>query len=256
MIQPTIDKLRVMKLTGLAESLLAQLQSPDTHDLSFEERISLLVDNEWTYRQNRRLARLIREAKLRMTACPEDVDYRHPRGLDRAVLRSLFTCQWIGDHQNVLITGPTGCGKTYLACALAQAACRQGYTARYYRLSRLVSELLLTKADGSYPRFLAHLARVDLLVLDDWGLAPLSASDSRELLEVIDDRSQVRSSVIASQLPLEHWHSSMADPTVADATLDRLIHNAHKIELNGDTMRKKTLPTKTPDGKTKERTDE
>lgn len=256
MIQPTIDKLRTMKLIGLADSLLTQLQSPDTNDLSFEERISLLVDNEWTYRQNKRLARLLREAKLRMAACPEDVDYRHPRGLDRAVMRSLFTCQWIGDHLNVLFTGPTGCGKTYLACALAQAACRHGFTARYYRLPRLISELLLAKADGSYPKFLARLARVDLLVLDDWGLSPLSASDSHELLEVIDDRSQTCSTVVASQLPLEHWHSSIADPTVADALLDRLIHSAHKIELSGDTMRKKIKQAKAPDRETQEHPDE
>lgn len=238
--QPTAERLREMRLLGMAEGFLAQLQQPDLQGASFEDRFGLLVDQEWVYRQNRRLARLLKEAKLRLPACLEDLDYQHPRGLDRAVMRSLATCQWVTAHQNVLVSGPTGVGKTFIACALGNAACRHGYRTRYYRVPRLTSDLAIARGDGSYQRLLSALARTQVLVLDDWGLAPLSAQDGRDLLEVLDDRTQFQSTIVASQLPIDHWHASVADPSVADAILDRIIHNAHKLQLKGESMRKTT----------------
>lgn len=180
--------------------------------LTFEERLGLLVDLEWAYRQKRRLGRLLKLAKLRLPACMEDIDYQQPRGLDRAVVRSLATCQWVQQHQHILIVGPTGVGKTYLACALANAACRHGYSTRYYRVPRLLSELATATADGSYPRLMNTLASTEVLVLDDWGLAPISAAESRDILEVVDDRSQKRPTIVASQRPLDHWSGSIGDP--------------------------------------------
>lgn len=236
--QKTLDRLHQMRLWGMAEAFAAQLQKPDYQALSFEERFGLLVDQEWASRQNRRLARLLSQARLRLPACLEDVDYRHPRGLDRSLLRSLSNGDWLRARQNVLITGPTGVGKTFIACALANAACRQGFTARYYRVPRLLAELGIARGDGSYPRLLNQLARIDLLVLDDWGLAPFTDTQGRDLLEVLDDRAQARSTIVASQLPPDHWHGLLPDPTVADAILDRLVHNAHKIALKGESMRK------------------
>ena len=201
------------------------------------------MDEEWTQRRNRALSRLLREAKLRLPACPEDLDYSPARGLDRALMRSLTTCGFIREHQNVLIMGATGTGKTYVACALGNASCRQGLRARYFRLSALLAELAIAKGDGTYPGFMARLAKTELLILDDFGLAPLSALEARDLLEVIDERVLSRSTVIASQLPVEHWHGAISDPTLADAILDRLIHHAHKIQLKGESMRKKKPPT-------------
>lgn len=236
--QQTVDKLRQMRLPGMASGFLAQLENPDYHSLTFEERLGLLVDQEWTCRQDRRLKRLLKEAKLKLPACPEDIDYQHPRGLDRAVMKSLAACQWVRARQNVIITGPTGVGKTFIACALANAACRQGFSARYYRLSRLLMELGLAKADGSYPTLMRKLAKTDLLVLDEWGITPLSAADCREMFEVIDERNQARSTIIVSQLPVEKWHGTMADLSIADGILDRLVHNSHKIFMKGESMRK------------------
>lgn len=234
----TVDMLHQMRLTGMCQAFETQLQKPDYQELSFEERFGLLVDQEWTYRQDRRLARLLRQARLRLLACVEDIDLRHPRGLDKALLRSLATCDWLRARQNVLITGPTGVGKTFIACALGNAACRFGFSTRYYRMPRLLSELAVARGDGTYPRLMNQLARTDLLVLDDWGLASLTDVQGRDLLEVIDDRSQTCSTILASQLPLEHWHGQLPDPTVADAILDRLVHNAHKIALRGESMQK------------------
>ncbi|MER3486168.1 MAG: AAA family ATPase [Chloroflexota bacterium] len=235
LVQHTLDRLRQMGLHGMAQALETQRTQPDVHGLTFEDRLGLLVDQEWTLRQNRRLTRLLQEAKLRFpTACLEDVDYHRPRGLDRSLLRSLGTGEWIRAQQVVLISGPTGIGKSWIACALGNAACRQGFSTRYYRVPRLLTDLALAHADGSYPR----LAKTHLLVLDDWGLAPLSASDARELLEVIEDRVQVHATLITSQLPLDALHSAIADPTLADAILDRLVHHAHKLVLKGESMRK------------------
>lgn len=235
---PTLEKLQALNLIGMVHALQEQLRMPEVARLSFEERLGLLVDREATEQENRRLARRLGQARLRLPAVLEDVDFRHPRGLDRAVLLSLASCQWLRDHQNCLITGPTGVGKTYLACALAHKACREGKSAHYARLGRLLEELEVARADGSYVRRLSALSRFDLLVLDDWGLAPLTDQGRRDLLEVLDDRYDRRSTLVASQLPVENWHEALADPTLADAILDRLVHNAHRIALHGESLRK------------------
>jgi len=236
--QQTVEKLREMGLDGMAEGLAEQARQPDLRDLAFEERLGLLVDREEGHRQNRRLKRLLRGARLRLNACLEDIDYRTPRGLDRGLMRHLATGDWLGRGQNVLITGPTGVGKTFIACALGNAACRRGFSALYVRVPRILGELALAKGDGSYPRRMNQLARTQLLILDDWGIAPLAAAETRDLLEVIEDRSEQHSTVVASQAPLEHWHSVVTDPSLADAILDRLVHHAHKIDMKGESMRK------------------
>jgi DNA replication protein DnaC len=236
--QQTISKLRAMRLGAMADGFEAQMQQPDLSSMSFEDRLGLLVDHEWSFRQDRKLKRLLTEAKLRLQACMEDIDYSQPRGLDKSLLRSLAGCDWIVDRLNCIIEGPTGAGKTYLACALANAACRMGFSVRYYRMPRLLTEISMAHADGTYPRLLARLARYQLLILDDWGISPLSAAESREVLEIVDDRSQGVSTLLASQLPPDHWHTVIGDPSAADAILDRLVHNAHLIRLRGESMRK------------------
>jgi DNA replication protein DnaC len=236
--QQTLQTLRDLRLTGMADAYEAQLRDPEVQALSCDERLGLLADQEWSRRQSRRLARRLKDAKLPLNATIEDIDYTTPRGLDRVLLRTLAEGRWLQEHLCVLITGPAGAGKTFIASALGNAACRQGWTARYYRLSRLLADLGIAKADGSYPRFLARLAKTDLLLVDEWGLAPLTVADARELLEVIDDRCTTRSTLIASQLPLDAWHGKIPDPSLADALLDRVVHAAHKIALRGESMRK------------------
>lgn len=236
--EQTFEKLYSLKLSGMAEALKAQLQQPDMSDLSFEERLAILVDAECLYRENKRMKRLLQNAKLKLFASLEDIDYRTPRGLDKSVIRSLGACGWIRKHQNVIIVGPTGTGKTYLSCALAQTACREGLSAYYLRAPTLYRNLAMAKADGSYARVLARLGRISLLVLDDLGLAALTDHERRDLLEVIEDRHGAGSTIITSQLPVEHWHEVIGDPTIADALLDRLVHNAHRITLRGESMRK------------------
>ena len=235
---PTLDKLHALKLTGMAAALTDQSATPDITDLSFEERLGLLVDREMTERDNRRMTSRLRRAKLRHAAILEDLDYRHSRGLDKGLVQSLASCQWVKEHLNVLITGPTGVGKTWLACALAHKACREGYTAQYVRLTRLLRELTIAKGDGQYAKLLTNLAKVDVLILDDWGLMKLSAENRRDLLEVLEDRHGRRSTIATSQLPIEEWHGVIGDATLADAILDRLVHNAYKINLRGESMRK------------------
>ena len=236
---PTLEKLNALKLTGMAAALTDLSLTPESEQMSFEERLGLLVDREMTERENRRLTNRMRQAKLRHLASLEDIDYQSPRGLDKGLILSLGSCQWIKEHLNLLITGPTGVGKTWLACALAHKACREGYTAQYVRLNRLFHELSVAKADGQYTRLLAKLAKVDVLLLDDWGLTKMSAENRRDLLEVMEDRQGRRSTIATSQLPIEEWHGVIGDATLADAILDRLVHNAYKINLRGESMRKK-----------------
>jgi len=215
-----------------------QSQSPGYQTLNFEERLGLLVDRETLVRQNRLLAQRMKKASLRQEACVEDIDFRHPRDLDRSVMLSLASCQWVKTHRNCLITGSTGTGKTYLACALAQKACREGFTVHYQRFSRTLGELAIARRDGSYLERLRTLSRIDLLVMDDWGVAPLSDEGRRDLLELLDDRYDRKSTLVTSQLPVDDWHDYLADPTLADAILDRLVHNAHRLPLSGDSIRK------------------
>jgi len=236
---PTLDKLHALKLTGMAAALADQSATTDIQELTFEERLGLLVDREMTERDNRRMSSRLRRAKLRHTAILEDIDYRHSRGLDKGLVQSLASCQWVKEHLNVLITGPTGVGKTWLACALAHKTCREGYTAQYVRLTRLLRELTIAKGDGQYAKLLTNLAKVDVLILDDWGLMKLSAENRRDLLEVLEDRHGRRSTIATSQLPMDQWHDLIGDATLADAILDRLVHNAYKINLRGESMRKR-----------------
>jgi len=236
---PTLDKLQALKFTGMATALAEQMQMPDIAELSFEERLGLLIDREATERDNRRLSSRLRRAKLKHNAALEDIDYRHPRGLDKSLIQSLAVCQWVKEHLNILLTGPTGVGKTWLACALAQKACREGYTILYLRLPRLLQEMAIAKGDGRYPKLLATLAKTDVVILDDWGLAKLTAEHRRDLLEILEDRHGTRSTLVTSQFPIEKWHDVIGDPTLADAILDRLVHNAYKINLKGGSMRKR-----------------
>ena len=231
--QPTLEKLQTMKLHGMADAFRAQLQTTDMSQLSFEERFAML------WKENRALARRLRLAKLKERGVIEDIDYQHPRGLDRKLIRTLASSEWVRQHQNVLLLGPTGIGKTWLGCALAQKACRDGFTILHKRSSELFRDLAVAQVDGSFGRLLTKLARIDILVLDDFAMAPLKDSERRDFLELCDDLYQRRSMILTSQLPLAHWHEQIGDPTLADSILDRLVHNAYRIELNGESMRKK-----------------
>ena len=236
--QHTLDKLHALRLTGMAAAFEQQLAQPTFQELSFEERFALLLDQEILYRDNRRLARLLKAAKLRVGACVEDIDYRHPRGIDRSFMSTLASCQWVQRHQNLTITGPAGSGKTWLACALGHQACRLGSSVRYVRLPRLFEMLRIAHGDGSYPRLMNQLAKTDLLILDDWGLQKIAAAQRNDLMEVIEDRYGLRATLIAGQLPIEHWHEYIGEATLADAILDRLLHNAHRLPLKGESLRK------------------
>lgn len=236
---PTIEKLHALQLTGMLRALQEQAENPEYAPLSFEERLGLLVDRELLERHNRRLSLRLKQARLRQTGVVEDVDFRQARGLDRAHFLTLAGCRWIQQRENCLITGPTGVGKSYLACALGHKACREEHTVQYARTGRLLQELAASRADGSYARRLGALAKLDLLVLDDWGVTPLTAENRRDLLEILDDRYDRRSTLVTSQLPVEHWHEYLDDPTLAEAILDRLVHNAHRIALKGESMRKR-----------------
>lgn len=238
LIQQTIDQLHQLRLTGMIEALQQQIEQPDTHNLAFEQRLALLVERETLYRDNRRLARLLRDARLRLPACIEDLDYRHPRGLDRPGMASLAGCHWVRQGHNLCITGPTGSGKTWIACALGNQACRQGLSVRYLRLPRLFEQLRIAHGDGSWPRLMKQLARTQLLILDDWGLMAPTATQRQDLMEVIEERHGQHATLITSQLPVEHWHDYLGDATLADAILDRLLHGAHRIQLHGHSMRK------------------
>ncbi|MBL4821808.1 MAG: IS21-like element helper ATPase IstB [Gammaproteobacteria bacterium] len=236
---PTLDKLHTLKFTGMATALTEQMALSDINDLDFDERLGLLVDREFTEREDRRMKSRLRQAKLKQQACMEDMNYRHPRGLDKTLLLGLQDCQWVKKSLNILLTGPTGVGKTWIACALAHKACQSGYTVLYYRLSRLLESLPLAKGDGSYTKVMTKLAKAQVLVLDDWGLTTLKAEQRRDLLEILEDRHGSRATLVTSQLPIDKWHDIIGDPTLADAILDRLVHNAYKINLKGESMRKK-----------------
>lgn len=239
MTEPTLDKLKQLHLDGMAHAWLEQHKDARSSALGFDERFGLLVDAETLHRENRRLRRLQREAKLKIpSACIEDIDYPAQRHLDKATIRQLATCRWVQQAQTVAITGATGTGKTYLACALANHACRKGFSAMYRRATRFFDELALARADGSYPRVLARIARVDVLVLDDWGMAPIRDAERREMLEILDDRCTSKATVMTSQVTTEKWHDLVGDPTTADAICDRLLHNAHRIALKGPSRRK------------------
>lgn len=242
--QPTIDKLNELRLFGMAKALEEQNGCTEYEGLDFLDRLGLLVDREGAERDSKRLRTRLNQAKLRLTATIEDVNFRHPRGLDKSLIMSLAGCKWIREHHNVIITGPTGVGKSYLACALAHKACREGFRALYLRAPRLFDDLAMAKADGRYRKILAGYARLDLLVIDDWGLATLNEEQRHDILEILEDRHDLRSTLIASQLPIEKWHKVIGDPTLGDAILDRLVHSAHKLALKGDSLRKKRKMSK------------
>jgi DNA replication protein DnaC len=237
--EPTMTKLYEMKLNGMAEAYEEQRTSSTVTELAFEERFSMLVERQWIWKENRALATRLAYAGLKQPAAIEDLDFRDSRGLKRAHIEQLSTADWLENHQNTLITGPTGCGKTYVACALAHKACRLGYRALYYYAPKLFRALTLAQADGSLPNLLRKIAKARLLVVDDWGMAKVEERQYREFLEILDDRHGTGSTLITSQFPVGVWHEAIPDPTVADAILDRLIHNAHRIELKGESMRKR-----------------
>ncbi len=236
---PLLDKLRQLRCQGMLESLQEQLQQVDMQSLSFEDRVSLMIDREWWLRENNRIKKRLKNANLRQMASMEDIDYDPTRGLSKAVMQTLSFCQWIREHQNLLLIGPTGTGKSFLASALGHKACLEGFTVRYMRCPRLFQELALAKGDGRYLKLIQQISKSQVLILDDWGVSPMDEGHRRDLLEILDDRHQCASTIVTSQLPLKHWHDFIGDPTLADAILDRLIHNAHKIELKGESMRKK-----------------
>lgn len=239
LIHPTIEQLESLRLAGMAMALKEQMQMDDITEMTFEERLGLLIEREAALRETRKLTIRLKKAKLRQNACVEDIDFRQQRNLDKSVIVRLTQCLWIKSHENIIITGPTGVGKSYLACAIAQKACREGYSVVYLRTSRVFEDLGLAKGDGRYIKLLTSFAKTDLLVLDDYGLTTLNQEQRHDFLEILEDRHGLKSTIVVSQLPLENWHEQIGDPTLADAILDRLIHNAHKIQLQGGSMRKK-----------------
>jgi len=241
LVQPMIDKLLTMRLQGMAQGLKAQQQDPTMQELSFEERFGMLVDQQWNWRENQALARRLKAAKLKGNICVENIDFRASRGLDKSVIRALTQeSVWVARHENIFVLGPTGVGKSYIASALAQKACRDGYSVLSTRAAMLFRDLTLARADGSLRSLLAKLSRIDVLLIDDWAMAPLNENERRDFWEICEDRYQSRSMILTSQLPVARWHEQIGDPTVADGILDRMVHNAHRIEMRGDSMRKRT----------------
>lgn len=237
--QPTIEKLNSMKLTAMAKAFADQMQCPDITQLAFEERFGLIVDHQMTELENRRMQNRLKKAKLRLPASLEDLDFKQGRGLDRAAVMSLALNQWVKSHHNILVTGPTGAGKSYLACALAQKACRDGYATLYQRVPRLLQEIAVSRLDGRYAKLIAPITKCEVLILDDLLISPLTREEQRELLEIVEERYDRKATIVTSQLPVKAWHDAMQDPTLADAILDRLVHNSYKLELKGESMRRK-----------------
>ena len=237
--QPTIEKLNAMKLTAMARAFADQMQCPDITQLAFEERFGLIVDHQMTELENRRMQNRLKKAKLRLPASLEDLDFKQGRGLDRSTVMSLALNQWVTSHHNILVTGPTGAGKSYLACALAQKACRDGYATLYQRVPRLLQEIAVSRLDGRYAKHIAPITKCEVLILDDLLISPLTREEQRELLEIVEERYDRKATIVTSQLPVKAWHDAMQDPTLADAILDRLVHNAYKLELKGESMRRK-----------------
>src|SRR5207249_9923999 len=237
--QPMKEKLHALKLQGMIEALEHQEQDEATRGLNFLDRLALLVDQQWNWRQNQALTRRVLAARLRGTACVENIDYRAERGLNRSVIRGLAQeSAWVANHEHIFVLGPTGVGKSFVACALAQKACRDGYSAMYVRAPALFRDLALARADGSLRGVLARFGRIDVLVIDDWAMAPLAETERRDFWEICEDRYQTRSTILTSQLPVARWHEQIGDATAADGILDRLVHNAHRIEMRGDSLRK------------------
>lgn len=239
MLQQTLDKLYQMKLNGMVDAIKEQLTNPAASSLSFEDRFGMLVDRQWDLKESRGLTRRLQTAKLKLQASIEDIDFHTHRGLDKAALLSLAECNFIDAHSNIIITGPTGVGKTYLACAIANKACRLKHTVRYFGCGNLLSQTALARADGSYGSLLSRLKKTDLLVIDDWGMYPMDAEAARDVFEILEDRTSHRSTLIVSQVPVENWYDIIAAPTIADAILDRLVHNAYRMDMQGESMRKK-----------------
>lgn len=237
--QPTILKLNAMKLSAMAKAFADQMQRPDMTSLSFEERFGLIVDYQMTEIENRRMQNRLKTARLRLSASIEDLDFKSGRNMDRSVIMSLAQNQWVKNHHNILVTGPTGAGKSYLACALAQKACRDGHTVLYQRLPRLLQDISVARHDGRYHKLMNQVTKCEVLVLDDLLISPLSTEEQKELLEIVEERYERKATVVTSQLPVKAWHGTMQDPTLADAILDRLVHNAYKVELKGESMRRK-----------------
>jgi DNA replication protein DnaC len=243
LIEPMMEKLVAMRLQGMVDALKTQQQDPAAVELSFNERLAMLVDQQWNWRENQALGRRMKAAKLRGNACIEDIDFRVSRGLDKSVIRALTQeSVWVSKHENIFVLGPTGVGKSFVASALAQKACRDGYSVYYARAQSLFRDLALARADGSLRHLLAKLGRIDVMVIDDWAMAPLAESERRDFWEICEERYQCRSTMLTSQVPIARWHEQIGDPTLADGILDRLVHNAHRIEMKGDSMRKRGKP--------------
>ena len=250
MREQTFEKLYSLKLNGFAQALEEQTKNPEVSSLSFEDRLAGLVDAQWLWRENRAVASRLRKARLKVPASMEDINYRHQRQLDKSLVRSLASCDWVKQHHNITISGASGLGKTYLCCALLEQACRKGYTAYYASAPKFFRQLAIGYADGSFDRILSKLARVDVLGIDDWGLTSLGEMERRHFLEVMDDRGGSRSTILTSQFPVENWHDLIGSPTLADAVMERVLSNSYRPVLSGDTMRpvKKALQASAKEG--------